>query len=112
MLLWWLVLLATNAALLAYAFSLRKRPRARRALRYLALACGSLLLGSLLLGAWLGLHGALEAVDGRLVAPSQKAHALGEAISRAMNCAAFGLFGLLLPTVAAWVLCLRAPKLR
>lgn len=108
--LWWLAVLALNAGLLACVLRLRRRPRARRSLRRFAIACGSLLLGSLLLGAWLGLRGVLPALDGELSDPAQKARALGEAISEAMNCSAFGLFGLLLPTLAAWVLCLRAGK--
>jgi len=110
MIVWWLALALINTALITTAVVLRQLPRARQKLKGFAVACCTLLSLSVGAGLYFGVRAALTATGAEAVEPSQKARLLGEAISEAMNWTVFGLFGFLLPTAAAIVLFLAAPK--
>lgn len=110
MMVWWLVLALINTALITTAIVLRQLPQARKKLKGFAIACGALLALSVSSGLYFGVRAGLTATDGEAVDPSQKARLLAQGISEAMNWTVFGLFGFLLPTAAAFVLFLAAPK--
>jgi hypothetical protein len=107
---WWVLIIGFNTGLIAYAFWLRRRERARTLLRRLVLACGATLLLSGVFGVIIGLRAAFGAVGGESFEPSQKARILAEGISEAMNCTAFGVVAFFLPTLVSLVLFLRARR--
>jgi hypothetical protein len=106
----WLVVVAVNAMLIAWAVRARRRPQPRGALRRVVSACVTLLFLAGAAGVIWGLGRAIAAVSSPSLDAAQRARVLAEGISETMNCMAFGLALLLLPTLFAVALLVRAPK--
>jgi hypothetical protein len=108
--LWWLVILGLNVALVLTAFRIFRQASPRKALGRLALVCAINLFVWPLVGIALGLRLAFSATGGASVDPAQKARILAEGLAEAMNCTAFGVLVFFVPTVTALLLFVRSIK--
>jgi len=105
----WLVLLVLNVVAIVVIARTSQFAAAKKRLKRLTLGLFGALLLSTGLGVGIGVYSTFAATRAD-IDTTEKARMLGEGISEAMNCTAFGVASFTLPSLVALALFLRAPQ--